>query len=174
MNASRFTAFAQTLTSPTTRRSVSRGLAGLTFVGMLTSRPGGAEVEARKRKKRKKHKNRRQNSPTPPPPPPEMCVAMIDGAPCGNGGCLVCLNEVCSPNPQNDGMCGADGTGRCSFGSCNPRPTCTGTEAMCPAGDASCCSGRCGGGACGLAGPGAQCKRGEDCTTGSCIGYRCR
>jgi hypothetical protein len=50
MNANRFTALAQSLTAAATRRDLSRGLAGLALSGVLTSRPGRAEVEARKRK----------------------------------------------------------------------------------------------------------------------------
>jgi hypothetical protein len=174
MNTSRLTALAQSLTAPSTRRDLSRGLAGLTLVGVLTSRTGGDEVEARKHKKRKKHKTKQKDPSTLLPPPPNRCVAMIDGAPCGNAGCLVCLNEVCSPNPQNDGTCGADGAGRCYFGTCNPLPNCSGSDTFCFAEDTICCSGQCMGGACGFAAAGAQCKRAFDCLSGSCIGYRCQ
>ncbi len=170
MDGQSFDTLARSVSEPSSRRGLLGGFAALAL-GL-----GGAGLHdtTTARKKRKHKRKNEQKDSTTLPPSFDRCVAMIDGAPCGNYGCLVCLNEVCSPNPLNDGSCGADGTGRCSFGSCNPRPTCTGTEAMCPAGDASCCSGRCGGGACYLAVPGALCKRGEDCTTGSCIGYRCR
>lgn len=168
MSTSRFTTLTHALSAATTRRDVSRGLAVLPLVGVLTSRPGGGEAKGRKRKKHKKKGNDQT------PPPSDQCLTMVNGAVCGNGGCLVCLGGVCAPNPQNDAPCGADGTGRCYSGTCNELPTCNGFDSFCLPGDTTCCNGPCLFGVCGFAAAGVPCKQALDCISGTCTGYRCQ
>jgi hypothetical protein len=202
MDANCFDTLARSLTTTRSRRGALVTLLG-GALGLLGLSDTAAKKGKRNGKGKKKNKGGNPTGKPPPgdpsasPPPWNECAALFEGAvcdgsackacrsgacvvdasreraACGNDGCLICVSGVCSTNPKNDIPCGV-AEGRCYRGECNAKPTCQGGALMCPADEAGCCSGRCGGQWCAPGARGALCQSGFDCTSQSCVGYRCQ
>ena len=101
---------------------------------------------------------------------------------CDKGPChrtqhgKVCKKGKCKPKP-NDIPC--SGSGKCLNGICNAQPTCKKYLDACDSGNPQfCCSGICNAfnpftPTCATGAAGTNCLAPTDCTSGSCVGYRC-
>jgi hypothetical protein len=152
-----------------------RSLAGTrrAALGSLLAAVGGLAVlpaaDARKRKKKKGCRGCRVCTSCVK----GKCVPVPDRTPCG-GQCQECMGGQCA-NKAAGTPCGGDN--QCLDGVCNARPDCisagvSGCEAI-----PNCCSNDCqpgAGGICAAGGAGKPCKVAADCTSASCVGYRCQ
>jgi hypothetical protein len=126
------------------------------------------------------------------------CQPTNDGLTCQNNPCRECRGGICSNRASDtcqgtpckacrDGTCSnkpnetsCNGTGKCLTGVCNAPPSCTQFDGICPLSTPEdCCSQTCtpsgvpAVGNCAKGPAGASCLASTDCTSGSCIAYRC-
>jgi hypothetical protein len=157
-------------TLPGTRRAAITSL--LAAMGGLASFP---VADAKKRKKKKK---RCRGCAVCTSCVKGKCRALPDHTPCG-GACQECTGGRCVNKPAGT-PCGGDS--QCLDGICNSRPTCQGVNVSgcLQLGAEICCSEICEtvtsptAGTCAKASAGQPCKVNLDCTSGSCLGYRCQ
>jgi hypothetical protein len=176
MDADRFDTLARVLTT-SSRRGISRGLAGIALGGLFASVRGNAS-EAKKGKKGKKGKKKAKPCPPCRLKKDGKCNAkQPDGTECGP--CQSCLSGACIVTKPDDSPC--NGNGKCLVGVCNPLPDCKSPGSGCTAAtEGECCSGECSGLMCywSTASTGI-CKTSDDCFQDIgfnhvCVAYRCR
>ncbi|HEU0116236.1 MAG TPA: hypothetical protein VFQ80_16225 [Thermomicrobiales bacterium] len=89
--------------------------------------------------------------------------------------CHVRKHGKCRKAPD-DSACNGDG--RCRDGTCNPKPTCASTGAVCSQ-SSQCCSQDCNdigksGGSCQAGDAGKPCLTSADCVSQICVGFVCK
>jgi hypothetical protein len=146
MDSDRFDRLARVLAATSTRRAITRSMAGLSLGGALLAAHG--ETEAR----HKRHKKKKHCKPCQKRHHGKCKGTKPDGATCSGTG--KCLAGRCNPRPTCLAV-GADCTAE-------------------TAGD--CCSGVCLGNlACQISTEGEPCRENADCLTGRlCVAYVCR
>lgn len=151
MERERFAPLAARLVPRISRR---HALGVLTALG--TARTLTANIDAHKRKHKHRH---RPHCPAACP----ICQSCTDG-------------RTCSPQPD-DTSC--QGTGRCGSGVCHAAPVCVSVNQSGCSDVRPCCNGMCiviqpfGAVCAGQGGHGATCNGDGDCTSGSCVAFRC-
>jgi hypothetical protein len=170
MDAERFERILRTMSTSPSRRQALSGLLGALLGGALSS---GSILSAAKKKgkggKGKKGKGKGKKGgkgKTKKPQCPASCPV-----------CQQCVDgQSCTPIAGNTPC---DGAGRCLNGVCNQPPNCVSFALPCgqlPT-DTPCCAGTCSNlvNQCLTRGDaGAKCNVNADCTSQSCVGYRCQ
>jgi hypothetical protein len=169
MDPSHFDAAVRSLTAGPSRRALLGRVAGgiLAALGFVAS-DGAVARKRKKRKKKKKCRGCRVCTECVK----GRCKAIPDHTACG-GSCQECIGGQCVNKPD-DTVCDPDVEGRCLDGGCNPDPDCISEGVSgCPIAG-QCCSGVCEAGICQAGAVGTPCHDNGDCTSGSCLGYRCQ